>query len=651
MRFLSRLSPWWAPALAFVVATAIELALVDRKYAIFSGGYGASHVLDRPLEIGLFLLGLLVSQALLITLFFLVIRALHRKKRDRPIFAFNFLFFTIGIVAALLAAKYEVLSYFSDAISFQLIRNLGGGSTAEALLYVRDEAAQLALFAVAAAIAYAIGRFLVGRFVTATVPPGGPRWKHLLWLALALPLAVLAADRDPDARYALTRFNAYAGAGTALASLTDFDRDGYSWFGARRDAFPFDPSRHPLALDVPGNGVDEDGYGGDFHFGGAVAPPAAPSLPGEKRHVVLIVLESVRGDSIGRRVGGREVTPVLNALARQGTYVREAYSHVGFTSPSLKSLFSGALEPAAGDPSLFRDFKANGYRIGVVSAAPETFGDISEVTGMKANADLFVDAETMKQDRAFASAAISSLAIDGRKLLRRFDDHFTGPVAWQRPTFLYLNLQEAHFPYSHPDTMRILPGGPIARADISLANRDALESTYWNAVAYDDWLIGQVIARLKKAGVWDKTLLVVTADHGESLFDDGFLGHGHMINRQQTQIPFILSAPGLKADGPVGLADYRSIILRALGAPLAAPAGGPVFQHIGPLDAPTAIGMVEKGGVWTVMMLEGEQVTFSDSGRSARYAALRAGSAERVRADRLIDQWARQRWIAHLARN
>jgi phosphoglycerol transferase MdoB-like AlkP superfamily enzyme len=650
MRLPARLEPWWAPALAFAATLAVELALVDRKYAIFSGGYGASQVVDRPLEIGLFLLGLLVSQALLIGLFFLIIRALHGKSRDRPVFLFNFLFLTIGIVAASLAAKYEVLSYFSDAISFQLVRNLGGGSLGQALLYVQDEAAQLGIGIAVAAVAYILGRLLVKRFLPAPMTSGGPRWKHLLWLALALPLAVFAADRDPDARYALTRFNAYALADSGLGALTDFDRDGYSWFGARRDTHPFDSTRHPLALDVPGNGVDEDGYGGDFRFAGGLPPQPRVILPAPLKHLVLIVLESTRGDSIGRRVGGREVTPVLNALARHGSYVSEAYSHVGFTSPSLKSLFSGALDPAAGGPSLFRDFKANGYRIGVVSAAPETFGDISEVTGMKANADLFIDAETMRQDRAFASGAISSLAIDGRKLLRRFDEHFTRPADWARPTFLYMNLQEAHFPYHHPDMMRLLPGEPIPRGAIKAANRLWVERTYWNAVAYDDWLIGQVIERLKKAGAWDHTLLAITADHGESLFDDGFLGHGHMINRQQTRIPLILSAPGVKVEGPIGLSDYRAILLRALGAPVPARPPGPVFQHIGPLEAPTEIGMVEKGGVWTVMMLETEQVGFSDSGRSIRYADLPAGSAGRARADRLIDLWAKQRWLAHLAR-
>jgi hypothetical protein len=647
MSRLARLAPWWAVALAFAATLAVELALVERKYGVFGGGYGASHVVDRPLEAALFLPGLLLPHALLIGLFFLAVGALHGRRRDRPIFLFNFLFFTVGALTALLAAKYEVLTYFSDAVGFRLIRSLGGGSLVEALLYVRDEAALIGVAAGAAAVAYLLGRVLVKRLFTAAIGSGGPRWKHLLWLAAALPLAVFAANRDSDARYALTRFNPYALADGALSWATDFDGDGYGWFGSRLDRHPFDPARHPLALDVPGNGVDEDGYGGDFRFAGQAGPAAAPVLPGDKRHVVLIVLESVRGDAIGRRVGGREVTPVLNALARQGSWVREAYSHVGFTSPSLKSLFSGALEPAAGDPSLFRDFKANGYRIAIVSAAPETFGDISEVTGMKASADLFIDAEALRQDRAYSSGAIGSLAIDGRKLLRHFDRHFARPGAWARPTFLYLNLQEAHFPYHHPDTMRLLPGAPIPRGEIGLANRDWVASTYWNAVAYDDWLIGQVIARLKAAGIWDRTLLVVTADHGESLFDDDFLGHGHVINRQQTHVPLIVSDRGAAVSAPVGLSDYRALILRLLGASgVAARPAGPVFQYIGELGTPTEIGMVEKGGRWTTMRLDGESVWFSETGRRLRYAQLAAGSAEKARADRLIDEWARHRWLA-----
>jgi membrane-anchored protein YejM (alkaline phosphatase superfamily) len=401
---------------------------------------------------------------------------------------------------------------------------------------------------------------------------------------------------------------------------------------------------------VPGNSVDEDGYGGDFRFAPEPAAAARVALPPHPKHLVLIVLESTRADAIGRRIDGREVTPVLNALARSGSAVPEAYSHVAFTTASLKSIFSGMLDPPAGGPSLYRDLKADGYRIGVYSGQPESFGDISEVVGMRSNADIFVDAETLKAERAFSFAAKGSLLIDGRILLREFDRNFARPADWARPTFLYFNFQEAHFPYSHPGMPRILPGEPIARANINIGNRTALERTYWNAVAYDDWLIGQLIARLKKVGVWDDTVLAVTADHGESLFDDAFLGHGHLINRQQMRIPFILSVPGVKVNGPVGLYDYRAVLLRALGADLPEPGGRPVFLHIGPLDAPTAIGMVEAGGRFTVMMLETDEVRFSESGCKGRYADLRAGSPERSRADQLINEWARQRWIAHLAR-
>ena len=647
----ARLKGVWLPAAALIATLAVELALVERKYAILGGGFGASHVIDTPAELGLFLAALLVAQALLIILFFLVIRALHGKRRDRPLFAFNFLFFTLGIVIALLGAKFELLSYFSDAIGFQLIRNLGGGSLFEALLFVRDEAALVGVAAVGAAIGYGLCRVAVKRMFAGPLPESGVKWRHALWLLIALPLVSLAANRDPDARYALTRFNAYALADTGLQAVTDFDGDGYSWFGARMDGHPFDPSRHPLALDIPGNGVDEDGYGGDFSFAGAPPRLVAPKLPEKPMNLVLIVLESTRGDAVGRQVGGRPVTPVLNALAREGTYVKEAYSHVGFTSPSLKSLFSGALAPAAGDPSLFRDLKRNGYRIGVYSGQSESFGDISSVTGMKASATPFVDADALKEERVSGFASPSSIRIDGRVLLREYDKSFGTASAWQQPVFLYFNFQEAHFPYFHPGMMRLLPGDPIPRGEISNANKAWVARTYWNAVAFEDWLIGQVIARLKKIGVWENTLLVVTADHGESLFDDDFLGHGHVINRQQTQVPLILSARGVAINAPIGLGDYRGMLLRQLGAQAVAerPAG-PVFQYIGDLDAPTEIGMVERGARWTTMRVDTELVWFSDSGRRLRYAGLRRGSPEKARADRLIDEWARQRWLAELAR-
>lgn len=645
---MSRLKPWWALALAFLVTLGFELALVERKHAIFGGGFGQSKVIDTAGEWLVFVPALLAAQAAQVLGAFLLLRALHGRRAGEALFLLNFLFLTVGIGCALLVAKFEALAYFSDAMGFELIRSLGGGSLATAALYVLDEAVLIGIGAAGAALAWLAGFALVKRWLPDWRRGEDPvGWRHLAALAaLAVPL-VLAAGLKPDARYGLSRFNAFAAINKGLETLTDFDRDGYSWFSARRDPAPFDPKRHPLALDIPGNGVDEDGFGGDFRFSGAgEAPAPAPRLPAEPKHLVVIVLESVRGDSIGRVVAGREVTPNLNALARQGAWVREAYSHVGFTTQSAKSLFGGALEPKPGGPSLFRDLKAAGYRIGVFSAAPEDFGGISETVGMRANADLFVDADLLKAERAHESASLGSLALDGRIVLRELDRNFRSKSDWARPTFLYLNLQEAHFPYGHDRMPRFLPGRLVKRSEIRAANREAVERTYWNSVAYSDWLVGQVVKRLKAQGVFERTLILVTGDHGEALFEEGFLGHGHVLDRAQTHVPLILSDPAMRMFGPVGLADYRGIVLRALAGAGPPPAQAPVFQYIGTLDRPAVIGMVEPGGRRTTLDLETEELGFGDTGRRVRYRDLAAGSADKARADRLVGEWARQRWLA-----
>src|SRR3546814_14648027 len=100
-----------------------------------------------------------------------------------------------------------------------------------------------------------------------------------------------------------------------------------------------------------------------------------------------------------------------------------------------------------------------------------------------------------------------------------------------------MNLQASHFPYHHRGMPQLIDGKPIPRGSIDAGHKEWVERTYWNAVAYDDRLIGELIARLKGMGVYDDSLTVILSDHGESLLDDGFLGHDHMINAQPNQHP------------------------------------------------------------------------------------------------------------------
>jgi hypothetical protein len=636
---------------------AVELALAERKYGLFGGGFGQSRALDAPLEIGAFAAAVVACQALLFYLLYRLVRRLHRKKADSPLFHFNYAFLVGGGAIALLVAKYQALAFFSDAMSFQIVRNLGGGSLVDALKYSLSESGLILIALLGAAVFYAgVLLFFRRRWRAAGALPDYYRLsgRTLLAALAALPLLLFAVNRVGDARSAASRFNAVLAATTILDQATDFDRDGWSWFTYPIDRQPFDSSRHPYALDIPGDGIDQDGFGGDFAFSGTAATAPAPLIAGHKRHVVLIVLESTRADALGRRVDGRALTPTLDALAASGSAARRAYSHVGFTTQSLQSLFTGELAPVDDRQSLIRDFLANGYQVGIFSGQAEDFGGTAQLVGMR-RGSIFVDANTLLDERAFSFAAEGSINVDGRILLREFDRRLGRPEAWARPHFLYFNLQSAHFPYYEPMMDRVLPGEPIPRGQIGAANRDWVAHTYWNAVAYNDRLIGALIGRLRRLGVLDDTLLVVTADHGESLFDDGFLGHGHMLNEQQTRIPFIVSRPGVSIQSPVGLDDMREIILRAAGAYgpdparlYRSPEARPVFQYLGTLDRPGAIGMVTASGRHTVFNLYEESVWTSATGRSIGYADLAPDSEERRAADSVINEWARQRWLRHL---
>ncbi len=635
---------------AVILATLIvELALAERKYGLFGGGFGQSRALDAPLEIGVFLAALIACQTLLFTLIYRLVRRLHGRRGDSPLFHFNYIFWIGGGAIGLTIAKYQALAYFSDAMSLQIVRNLGGGSLADALLYTLSEAGLVAIALLGAACVYALGWWALRRRWRGAPPlPDHYRlgWRRGIAAFLGVALLLFAANRVDDARSALSRFNAVQLFGGLLHKATDFDRDGWSLYSHPIDRQPFDAARHPYALDIPGNGIDEDGLGGDFTFSGGLPADPAPVIAGRKRNVVLIVLESTRADMLGQRIAGRPVAPNLEALARAGSSAPAAYSHVGFTTQSLQSLFTGELAPTDGRHSLVSAFLSNGYQVGILSGQAEDFGDTAAMTGMR-RGSFFVDATTHREERASVFAAEGSLAIDGRIQLREFDTRLGNRQAWGQPWFLYVNLQSAHFPYSWPGMDRILPGEPIPRGEINAANRDRLARTYWNAVAYSDRLVGELIERLRALGVLEDTLIVVTADHGESLFDDGFLGHGHALNDEQTRIPFILSDPGIAFPGPVGLSDMRAIILAAAGADVPPPAYDGVFQYLGTLDRPGAIGLVGPDGRRTVFDLFGERVQDQD-GRWTSHADLPAGSDLRRRADALIDRWARERWIAHL---
>lgn len=625
--------------LAFLTLLA-ELGTGQSWYGLIGETVYNPFALKEFTTIALFAGTLLVTHMTVLGLALALLKWLLGRRWGSALLAYNFLFAGVAAWAILLLVRQMAMRYASDIPDLATLRSLAGGDLFRGLSYVRGQTVILLAASLAAGAAYLLPR-LAMTFERRSSPP--PTRKRILAAGCAAAVLLLfVSSRVPDVFDALERFAAPRLAYRWLNLATDFDRDGYGLFTSVPDTAPFDGRRHPFALDVPDDGIDQDGLAGDFHYSGAPAATAEPAFRGHRKHVVLIVLESTRADALGKSWRGVVVAPNLNALAAAGTASPEAYSNQTHTSASLKVLFGGSVEAVPGAGSVFRDFHRAGYRVGIFSTQPADWGGTASFMGLRADSDIFVDSTTLHSAGAIPIAA-------GQDILRAFDASLGRSDAWTRPNFVYLNFHSSHFPYEDPGTRQILPGRPIAESEISRGNRALVEGAYWNTVANADRLVGAVIGRLKRLHVYDDTLLVVVGDHGEELFDEGHLGHGLMLNAYVTRVPFIVSVPGFALPRPVGLSSLRSILLRGAGADVPMPPSGPVFQLLGTLDKPSMIGMAEAGGAMTALSLRDGRVFATAPPAAGRYAALAAGSALKQKADRLANLWARHRWEHYLA--
>lgn len=146
-------------------------------------------------------------------------------------------------------------------------------------------------------------------------------------------------------------------------------------------------------------------------------------------------------------------------------------------------LLAAAIATFAADRILSQPGQAFGEkRVGVHPMRGEAN---DAVAGEKASSDVYVDASTLKNQRATVFAAQGSLLVEECKLLHAFDRRL-GEAGWRQPTFAYVNFQSAHFPYHHPGMVDLVGPHPLPRGDIGFAERYRVARTYWNAVAYAD---------------------------------------------------------------------------------------------------------------------------------------------------------------------
>jgi len=592
-----------ASLLAAIGATTLDAVLLQRDRSYFTGGFLAVDYVRTPSEAALFLLGSLAADLgalALLTAAALWVASRTGAPRLGAVLA------AVCIAGAPVAisnfVSYELASYLGDAFDLDLMFSLAGRDATEILAVAWAHVSTILLYGLPlVALSIWVARLAWRRAARGVPWPDRPT----IGGAFALPLILLCVAvvattvmrRSSDVLdNGLRRKPTGQWLGLAVNRLSDVDGDGYGLLGRPPDTNLFDARVRPYALDIPGNGVDEDAVAGDLPADSPPyreAPGAAPMFA-SRPDIVLVVLESFRADAVGVLVGGQAVTPVIDALARQGVSLRHAYSHNGYTVQARHHIFSGSLADIRGGTTLIDDFNANGYETAYFSGQDESFGGDAFDVGFS-RAHVAYDARADKDRRYTSFSTAGSLAVPHTLLVERIAA-FLEKRERSRPLFLYVNFHDTHFPYHHAGLEAIVNRTPLAQADISPGHADELRSTYLNAAANVDRSIGRVLDTVRRTQTREPAILV-TADHGESLFDEGFLGHGYALNDAQTRIPFIVANLPMQLTEPFGQSDLRDALWAALASPPLQPhqpvdaiaATRSVFQYLGNLERPAQI--------------------------------------------------------------
>lgn len=314
-------------------------------------------------------------------------------------------------------------------------------------------------------------------------------------------------------------------------------------------------------------------------------------------NVVVILMDALRADRLGVYGNPRPTSPYIDRLARNALVFEHAYAQAPWTAPSVASLFTGTYQSVhqvthrmddSREFSVLDDrfvtlaevFHAAGYRTGAFSSQAWILPE----TGFAQGFDDFVVASSIfdryETDRVVRSAM--------GWILQHRDE----------PFFAYVHILNPHSPYEPPPPFdriwwqRAVPpsmqklsrlgideqwqrllrlgtanGDPLTRDDL-----DYLLAMYDGEISYVDWWIGALVRELHERGMLEKTLIVITSDHGENFSEHGLFGHAQHVYNPEISIPLIFSNPKLfpeqrRVAAVVESIDVYPTLVDLIGAP------------------------------------------------------------------------------------
>lgn len=321
----------------------------------------------------------------------------------------------------------------------------------------------------------------------------------------------------------------------------------------------------------------------------ALGDPALRTTPvklegtdAKKKNVIVLLIDTQRADKLSSYGNRRIKTPEMEKFVSESAVFEHCQANSNWTKPSCASVFTG-LHPdshkARGHASVLSKnvkliseiYRSQGFATGAFVAN----GYLADEFGFKRGWSQYIN--FIRENKNSDAVNVFKATMDFIK------------DQGDKPFFTYIQTIDPHVPYDPPEEdLKLYDAqpydGPVRprstgelleqfkRKKVVLEKRDRrrLEALYDGEVTYHDRQFGKFIEELKKAGVYDNTIFVVTADHGEEFFEHNSVGHGHSVYQELLHVPMIIRAPGLVPAGkrlqaPTTLVDILPTTLKAVG--------------------------------------------------------------------------------------
>jgi arylsulfatase A-like enzyme len=367
-----------------------------------------------------------------------------------------------------------------------------------------------------------------------------------------------------------------------------------------------------------------------------LAVAGLPRAPTGSRNVVLIVWDTVRAYSLSAYGYPRNTTLNLAQCARQGVLYNLAIAPTPWTYPSHSSFFTGQWpfklnsqwkfpldtpEPTLAEFLAKRGYQTAGFAANTIYCSYETGLD----RGFAHYEDFPLTSRSLLGRTVPGKWILTNILFRGRFHplkwigLQSRGAHATNDafLDWlrhrrpDRPFFAFLNYFDAHAPYVPPQGWEgrfgIRPKPPrdyeflfsiMGIDSSSLLKRDIVlaRDCYDDCIAFLDEQLGRLLDQLRRQGLLDNTVVIITSDHGEAFGDHGHFGHGPGLYLEEIGVPLVILSPGAPAgrvvETPVSLRDLPATVVDLLGLSAGSPFPGrslAAYWHSAPGKVPQGI--------------------------------------------------------------